>query len=249
MYFGTPEENNYSVITAILRNPDVYFQRLKAVVRAFPTILNDAYGIKYTIVLLLLAVRGVIALIKRKEAKLLLVMLLWVAPLAMGFINTIIRPGYIRFPYFILYTLAGIGLQALVVNLNKRWEIIGWLLATLLVGGVALATWKTAIFYGIFIFLLGILIAWYLYRQYPAGDKLAPILLLVFLCAGSDFTWELPRSEKVATWGQWRRSGLGIYVGITSEGCTRISRYACGGLDGTPGVRGLEFGRHTHICR
>jgi hypothetical protein len=194
--FGTPEENNYSVITAIARNPGVYFQRVKAVVRAFPTILNDAFGIKYTIVLLLLAVRGVIALIKRKESKLLLVMILWVAPLAMGFINTIIRLGYIRFPYFILYALAGIGLQALVVNLSKRREITGWLLATLLIGGVALATWKTAIFYGIFIFLLGILLAWYLYRRYPAGEKLIPKLLLVFLCAGLILHGNYPGPKK-----------------------------------------------------
>lgn len=194
--FGTPEENHYSVITAISRNPDVYFQRLKAVVKAFPTILNDAYGIKYTIVLLLLAVRGMIALIKRKEAKLLLVMLLWVAPLAMGFINTIIRPGYIRFPYFILYALAGIGLQALVVNINKRREITGWLLVALFIGGVTLATWKTAIFYGIFIFLLGILVTWYLSRQAATGDKLIPVLLLVFICAGLILHGNYPGPKK-----------------------------------------------------
>jgi len=194
--FGTPEENNYSVLTAISRNPGVYLQRLKAVIKAFPTILNDAYGIKYTIILLLLAVRGVITLLKRKEVKLLLLMILWVAPLAMGFINTIIRPGYIRFPYFILYALAGIGLQALVSNLTKRREITGWLLVILLTGGVALASWKTAIFYGVFIFLVGLLVAWYLSRRYPSAEKLTPVLLLVFLSAGLVLHGNFPGPKK-----------------------------------------------------
>jgi hypothetical protein len=194
--FGTAEENNNSVFKAIQRNPDVYLQRVKAIINAFPTILNDAYGIKYTIVLLLLAARGVIALIKRKEVKLLLVMALWVTPLAMGFINTIIRPGYLRFPYFILYALACIGLQALIDNINKRQEIIGWLLVLLPVGGVTLATWKTAVFYGLFIFLLGLFIAWYLSRRYLTIKGLMPILFLVFLCAGLILHGNYPGPKK-----------------------------------------------------
>lgn len=194
--FGTPEDNGYSVIRAISRNPDVYLQRVKAVSKAFPTILNDAYGIKYTIVLLLLAARGIWALIKRKEYKLIIVMALWVTPLAMGFINTILRVGYLRFPFFILYALAGIGLQALVNNLSKRGEMIGWLLATILIGSIALATWKTAIFYGVYILLLAILVTWYINKQYQAHKTLMPILLLVFFCAGLILHGNYPGPKK-----------------------------------------------------
>ncbi len=194
--FGTPEENNYSVLTAIRRNPEVYFSRLKAIVKAFPSVLNDAYGIKFTVILLLLAVRGVIELIKRKEIKLLLVMGLWVAPLAVGFINTIIRYGYIRFPFFILYALAGLGLFALVSNITNRREVVIWFFATLLIGVVALITGKTAVYYGAFIFILGLLTVWYLSWRYRREANLQSVLLLVFLCAGLVLHGNYPGPKK-----------------------------------------------------
>jgi hypothetical protein len=194
--FGTPEENGYSIIKAISHNPEVYLRRVKAIFRAFPSILNDAYGIKYTAVLLLLAARGVLALFKRKELKLLLVMALWVTPLAVGFVNTIIRLGYLRFPYFILYALAGIGLHALVENIGNRREIAGWLLATILVGGLALAAWKTAVFYGVFLLLLAILVTWYLHKSFQSNKTLVPILLLVFFCAGLIMHGNYPGPKK-----------------------------------------------------
>lgn len=182
--FGTPDYNDYSVITAIRHNPAIYLLRLKAIVKAFPSIFNDAYGIKYTIILLLLAIRGVIDLLKRKEIKLLLVMVLWTAPLAIGFINTIIRPGYLRFPFFILYALAGIGLFALINNINKRFEVIFWIIVSIPISLLSLITGKTAVFYGAFIFLIGLLMAWYLSWRYRDEVDLKPILFLIFLCAG-----------------------------------------------------------------
>jgi hypothetical protein len=194
--FGTPEENGYSVIKAISRNPEVYFLRLKTIVKAFPAILNNAYGIKYTIVLLLLAARGVLVLIKKKEIKLIIIMVLWAAPLAMGFINTIIRPGYLRFPFFIFYALAGIGLQALVSNLSKRSEIAGWLSATSLIAIVSLVTWKTAIFYGVFILLNAIIVAWYFGKHNGFNQKSIPIMLLVFFCAGLILHGNYPGPKK-----------------------------------------------------
>jgi hypothetical protein len=194
--FGTPEENGYSVITAIRRNPDVYILRVKAILRSFPTILNDAYGIKYTVVLLLLAARGVLFLIKKRESKLLLIMALWVMPLAIGFINTIIRTGYLRFPFFILYALAGIGLQALVINIDRRPEKAGWLFISILVCVFSLIAWKTAIFYGVFIFLLGLLVAIHLNWQYKGEKSQTTILLLVFLCAGLILHGNYPGPKK-----------------------------------------------------
>ncbi|MBN2258146.1 MAG: hypothetical protein JW704_10030 [Anaerolineaceae bacterium] len=194
--FGTPEENGYSVIAAIKRNPDVYVSRLMAIIRTFPTILNNAYGIKYTVVLLLLAARGMIVLIKKKEIKLLLVMGLWVIPLAMGFINTIIRPGYLRFPFFILYALAGIGLYALVTHIDKLHEKICWVSVSILICVGSLITWKTAIFYGVFIFFLGLLVSIFINWRYQMEKYLTPILLLVFLCAGLILHGNYPGPKK-----------------------------------------------------
>jgi hypothetical protein len=194
--FGTPEENDYSIITAISHNPDVYIQRVKAILKSFPSTLNDAYGIKCTVVLLLLASRGIWELIRRKEYKLIIIMGLWVAPLAMGFINTIIRLGYLRFPYFILYALACVGLQALVKNISRRSEMSGWLLAIIILIIVTMVTWKTAIFYGVFVFLITLLVAWYLIREFKPHDKLGPITLLMFFCAGLILHGNYPGPKK-----------------------------------------------------
>jgi hypothetical protein len=194
--FGTPEENDYSIVTAILRNPAVYLSRLKAIIKTFPSSLNDAYGIKYTVILLLLAMRGVFELIKKKEIKLLITMGLWITPLAVGFVNTIIRLGYIRFPYFILYSLAGVGLYALVSNMKNRLEVIPWVIVSLAIGVTALLAGKTAVYYGIYIFFIGLLVAWYLSWKFRSEKNNQHILLLVFLCAGLVLHGNYPGPKK-----------------------------------------------------
>lgn len=240
--FGTPEENDYSVFKAISRNPDVYLQRVKAIFRSFPNTLNEAYGIKFTVVLLLLATRGVWELIKRKEYKLIIVMGFWVTPLAMGFINTIIRPGYLRFPYFILYALACVGLHALVINLSSRGEIMGWLLVTFLLLITTLVTWKTAIFYGVFIFLIAILVVWYLNRLYKTFDKLAPLMLMVFFCAGlilhgnypGPKKWQLGfNGDEAASQYMWESLPGDSVVLAGSPAAVWMSRLSFGGLNST----------------
>jgi hypothetical protein len=240
--FGTPEENDYSVFKAISRNPDIYFQRVKAIFKSFPNVLNEAYGIKFTVVLLLLAARGIWALIKRKEYKLIIIMVLWVTPLTMGFINTIIRTGYLRFPYFILYALACIGLQALVDNLSRRGEMMGWLLATIMLLITTLEVWKTAIFYGVFIFLMAILVAWYLDKHSKSYDKLASLTLLIFFCAGlilhgnypGPKKWQLGANGDEAASKYMRESLPGDSVVLAgSPAAVWMSRLTFGGLNST----------------
>jgi hypothetical protein len=58
--FGTPEENQYMVLNAIRHNPQAYFLRFKSMLVSLPEKINNAYGIKFTVVLVLLAVRGVV---------------------------------------------------------------------------------------------------------------------------------------------------------------------------------------------
>ncbi len=129
--FGTAEENNNSVFQAIRRNPGVYLQRVRAVTLGLPRRLLDAYGLRFAALLFLLAGRGVLALIRRRDFALLAAFLLWPVHLATGFLITIFRLGHLQFPYYIVFGLAAIGLTALLANLADRRERLGWTFALL----------------------------------------------------------------------------------------------------------------------
>jgi hypothetical protein len=188
--FGTAEENDYSIFKAIGRNPKAYMERLTAVVKQLPQLVLRAYGIRFSLILLLLAARGIVEFVKRKEIVLILILLLWPLHLVTGFLITLFRTGHLQFPYYIVFILASIGLFALLSNLRSRIEI-GW--ATLFF--VCFAVYgvldnKLAIFYGaaVFIFCLWIL---YLY-QFQQGQQVKPFMFLLLLCAGILIRGEFP---------------------------------------------------------
>jgi hypothetical protein len=182
--FGTREENNTSVIRAIRRNPAVYFQRLKGLLRSLPAALNRAYDIRLGVVWFLLAVRGMIALARRKDIKVLFLHLAWLLPLAPVMMNTIMRDGYLRMPFIVFFSLASIGLIALLNNIRTRIEPAVW--AVLLIG-IAAASWfsgTTAVYYGTVLFLASLMVVYLLNNVWqPLGQAsltLSLILLMVF---------------------------------------------------------------------
>jgi hypothetical protein len=125
--FGTPEENEYSVFRAIARNPQAYLTRLKAGLRTLPGLFLAAYHRRYAIVLALFALRGFLALIQEKKVPLALLHVIWLLPLSAGIARTLVRVGYFRLFYFVLFSLAIIGLKALLGSLkNKPWEGLVW---------------------------------------------------------------------------------------------------------------------------
>jgi hypothetical protein len=69
--FGTPEENEYSIVTAILRNPMAYLQRVPRLVSLAPVETFRIYGAGVGLLLFLLAARGAIELVKKKHYLLL----------------------------------------------------------------------------------------------------------------------------------------------------------------------------------
>jgi hypothetical protein len=75
--FGTPEENRYSIKTAILRDPAAYLERIPALIRQVPRYAIETYGGGIGIVILLFAARGILELIRNKLYKPLSVLLLW----------------------------------------------------------------------------------------------------------------------------------------------------------------------------
>ena len=134
--FGMPEENDYSVIKAISRNPEAYLDRLKAVVKPLSGLYLTAYFRRYAVLLALLAFRGLIELGRKKKFNLAIVHLIWFLPFGAGIARTLVRVGYFRLFFFALFSLAIIGLKALLSGLKNKWEGFAWVavfLAVLLV--------------------------------------------------------------------------------------------------------------------
>jgi hypothetical protein len=182
--YGTAEENNYSILRAIARRPDVYAQRLVAITKGFPQMLLHAYGLRYGVVLFLLALRGLIKLIRKRERLLLAVLCLWATPVATGFVITLFRTGHLLFPFYIVLALAGIGLAAMLEDFHSRRRWLAWVAVLAGFGVYGAIDNKLAITYGVSVFVIGLLAAVALpsvRRGEPYGHAQA---LLVLLCAG-----------------------------------------------------------------
>jgi hypothetical protein len=180
--FGTPQENGYSVLTAIRRNPGVYLQRLKITVKTLPDRLLHAYGIRFAALFLLLALRGGIELIRQRQYSLLVIFCLWPVHLASGFVITLFREGHLLFPFYEVLALSAIGLTAILSRAN-RGERYAWLAILLGLAILGLGSNKLAIFYGAGVAFLGLGMAFWIQEHLPNGEGLA-IPMLILLGAG-----------------------------------------------------------------
>lgn len=178
-YFGTAEENNYSVFRAIQRNPTMYLKRLKWTIKSLPEKILRAYGIRFAPVLFLLGIRGGLELIRRRRMMLLLILLTWPLHLASGFVITLFRSGHLLFPFYVVLMLAAIGLYAVAANLATRERLLWFSLLAIAVGA-SIVTNKLAIAYSCGLFLLSL---WAGHVANPFKPKVENVLLFV-LCAG-----------------------------------------------------------------
>jgi len=145
--YGTPEQNHYSILAAIRRNPQAFLNRVGQVVRTIPFYWLGAYGSGLGLVLFLLLGRGIIALAFHEEPALLALALIWPLHLSVHLL-TYFRPGHFLLAYFALFTLASIGLNTVMFNRLSRRERIIWIIALgdFIVCGWAMAKleWVTA---------------------------------------------------------------------------------------------------------
>ncbi len=198
-YFGTAEENRYSVFRAIQRNPGVYLKRLKLTMRSLPETILRAYGIRFAPVLFLLLLRGGIELIRRKQSLLLILLLTWPLHLASGFVITLFRTGHLLFPFYVILILAAVGLYAVIAGLSGGERFV-WLALLGILTGAGIITDKLAITYSCGLFLLGLWAAYVILTQRALTDK-ATCALLAVLCAGLILHGPFP-SPKIRTLGK-----------------------------------------------
>jgi hypothetical protein len=154
-YFGTPEENNYSVFRAIRRNPEMYLTRLKAAVPGFIDFAIKAYGNKFILLFIWLSLRGLVALIKGRHFPLGLMGVLWFMPLGVGWLNTFFREGYFLMPFFVVFFFTSIGMSAIIENFDRRGEKIGLIASAALVVLISILAKNTSMLYRGVLFILG----------------------------------------------------------------------------------------------
>ncbi len=163
--FGTPEENNNSVIKAIMKNPIVYWQRLKRMGFVFRDLAIKAYGNKFILIFLWLSIRGVIELLRKKHFPLVVLCLLWFLPLGVGFLNTFFREGYFMMPFFVIFFLSSIGLTAIIDHLDQRSEQIALALSSLAVLAVGGLMQNTSMVFRNGLFIAGLGLIFLLWRS------------------------------------------------------------------------------------
>lgn len=124
--YGTAEENNYSVIQAILNNPAAYAEHLKTTFSKLPTVVVDAYGNRMSFFFGLLALRGLVDIFKRRKFAIAGILLIWTLYLGSYFL-TFFRYGYLQSPYFIVFCFAAMGITAWLGDLKSKRGWILWL--------------------------------------------------------------------------------------------------------------------------
>jgi hypothetical protein len=200
LVYGTPAENDYSVFKAILRNPSAYLERLKVIIATLPELYLEVYNKRLAIIFLLLAVRGIIELLRKKEVGLLFILLVWSVYLFTYFL-TFFRAGYLRTIYFTIFSLAAFGVSALLANITLKTERVSWTIVLGVISIVGLFTNKLAIYYGGGIFLLGLWIVYILQWKFNELPQIRQMGFLILFCIGLILGDKFP-APKLRTLGQ-----------------------------------------------
>lgn len=181
--FGTPVENDYSIFKAIRRNPNAYFARVVEIIKQLPQKFYYAYGLKTGYLMIILALRGVLELIRRKKFGMLIIIFTWPLYLLVYFL-TFFRAGYLMSIFFLVFSLGVVGISATVKNLSSRQERYSWtvlLIGVILVGVRAHRYW---LYFGAIALLAGIWLAYLISREQKQGERIQQIALMIFLAMG-----------------------------------------------------------------
>lgn len=114
--YGTPEENGHSVFSAIRHNPAAFLERVQRTLTAgVPQATWLIYGPFISIFVLALAVVGGVALLRRQQGEILLLLL--ARPLHLGvYLLTFVRTGYLALPFAAVLALSAVGAQAVAAR-------------------------------------------------------------------------------------------------------------------------------------
>jgi hypothetical protein len=156
--FGTQEENQGSVLRAILRNPHAFSLRILANAKTIPENYFVFFGKKLGAVLLIFAVWGVYELGRKKAFIPLTILLIWPihALVSLGFLSLHIVPQVNYLPLL----LGAIGIAAIFGQEFHPREQFVFLISCVLVSLLSWITKKPAFFFGFSLLAVVLLLHW-----------------------------------------------------------------------------------------
>jgi hypothetical protein len=162
--FGTPEQNQYSVITAIKHNPTAYLARTPRLATAFIRDALGAYGSHLALWFFMLGLLGCVELVHRRELVLLSTLALWSSYLVI-YLLLVFQPTHLLLPFPVVFALASVGLTALPSSSNQQRYICSSFLVLI----VAVAIGRDAsqkIIGSTMALLIGFWIVWMIWNRY-----------------------------------------------------------------------------------
>jgi hypothetical protein len=178
--FGTPEENQYSVISAIKRNPKAFLQRVQQTARTAPKKIYFMYGERAGIIILLLALMGTVEIVRKRLYLLFMILFLWATHIFV-YLLTFYRHTYFLLPYFVVFVFASVGLNFILYHMNKR-RLYFWTLLLLGLTFLGVLSHRPNVFSVALIFLTGLWIIKIIVNRYQDYEAIKPVAIILTIC-------------------------------------------------------------------
>lgn len=177
--YGTPEENRYSVISAIKRNPNAFFDRVRVVIRGSPEKMYFMYGERAGIIIFLLAVAGAVEMARKRFYLIFVILLLWPAHIFV-YLLTFYRHTYFLFPYFVVFSFASVTLNYILYHMNRK-RLLVWTVLLLGLALLGIMTHRPNIFSASLIFLIGLWVEKVIVNRYQDREAIKPVAIILAL--------------------------------------------------------------------
>jgi hypothetical protein len=194
--FGTPEENHYSVLTAIRRNPTAYLQRIPPLAKQAIKDAFSGYEWYFGLFCFAFAARGLIDLVKRKSFVLLATLLLWPAYCVL-YVLLNSQPSHLLMPFLSVFSLASVGISAFSVNLDNRRERYLWsaCFLALAIAAAGRCRFPNGPLAETLVMLLGLWLIWFVTDRYGSTQNMRVTSCLILLSVGLMVKPGIPHSE------------------------------------------------------
>lgn len=181
--FGTQQENNGSVLRAILRNPPAFAERIWANAKNLPDNYLTIFGKTRGFALAFLAALGVYSLIRRRLWNILIVLFCWALPplVSLGFLTRHLIPQ----DSFLPVILAAIGLSWIFSIETKPWERWGSLAVSLVMLVFSLVDAKPGFVLVMVLISAAFGASWLLWPRLQVSKDTSLVPLLILLTAGA----------------------------------------------------------------
>jgi hypothetical protein len=180
--FGTGEENGYSVLRAIRRNPSAYAARIPRLAKSALKYAVSMYGWHFAFFCFVLAARGAFELIRTRSYVQLSLLVLWPA-YAILYVLLCFQAAHLLIPFLSVFSLAAFGVTGILANLDDRTERRIWsigLLSLSLVGAIAYGSPNDLLAAPI-VLLLGLWLIWIVSDSQGAQRRSVAVPAMVFL--------------------------------------------------------------------